>query len=108
VAKTSPAITAQYDDRLVPLPLRSIGSDLRERLARARDAVLKVTGHARLLDGNPVLQRSIDVRNPYIDPINLIQTEVLSRLRRAPDDERLLEAMLVTVNGIAAGMRNTG
>jgi phosphoenolpyruvate carboxylase len=108
VAKTSPAITAQYDDRLVPLPLRSIGSDLRERLARAREAVLKVTGHARLLDGNPVLQRSIDVRNPYIDPINLIQTEILSRLRRAPDDGRLLEAMLVTVNGIAAGMRNTG
>jgi phosphoenolpyruvate carboxylase len=108
VAKTSPTIAARYDDRLVPAPLRPIGSDLRERLARATDAVLAVTGHARLLDDNPVLQRSIDVRNPYIDPINLIQVEVLSRLRRAPDDERLLDAMLVTVNGIAAGMRNTG
>ncbi len=55
-----------------------------------------------------MLQRSIDVRNPYIDPINLVQTEVLCRLRKNADDARLLDAMLVTVNGIAAGMRNTG
>lgn len=108
LAKTSPAIAAEYEDRLVPEALHAIGRDLRGRLARATDAVLAVTGHKRLLDGNPVLQRSIDVRNPYIDPINLVQTEILVRLRRDPDDERLLDAMLVTVNGIAAGMRNTG
>jgi len=48
------------------------------------------------------------VRNPYIDPINLVQTEILCRLRKSPDDTRLLDAMLLTVNGIAAGMRNTG
>ena len=107
-AKTSPSIAAEYEDRLVPEALHPIGHDLRARLARATQAVLEVTGHGRLLDGNPVLQRSIDVRNPYIDPINLVQTEILARLRQDPDDERLLDAMLVTVNGIAAGMRNTG
>ncbi|MDH3291411.1 MAG: phosphoenolpyruvate carboxylase [Gemmatimonadota bacterium] len=108
LAKASPAIAAQYDERLVPEGIRSIGTDLRERLERATDVVLQVTGHDRLLDGNPVLQRSIDVRNPYIDPINLVQTEILCRLRKSPDDTRLLDAMLLTVNGIAAGMRNTG
>jgi phosphoenolpyruvate carboxylase len=108
LAKTSPAIAAEYEDRLVPEALHPLGTDLRARLGRAAEAVLAVTGHGRLLDGNPVLQRSIDVRNPYIDPINLVQTEILCRLRRDPEDERLLDAMLVTVNGIAAGMRNTG
>jgi phosphoenolpyruvate carboxylase len=108
LAKASPGIAEQYDERLVPESIRSIGSELRERLERAKQIVLEITGQKRLLDGNPVLQRSIDVRNPYIDPINLVQTEILYRLRQNPDDPRLLDAMLVTVNGIAAGMRNTG
>jgi phosphoenolpyruvate carboxylase len=108
LAKASPGIAEQYDERLVPESMRSIGSELRERLERAKQIVLEITGQKRLLDGNPVLQRSIDVRNPYIDPINLVQTEILYRLRQNPDDRRLLDAMLVTVNGIAAGMRNTG
>lgn len=108
LAKASPGIAEQYDERLVPEGMRSIGSELRERLERAKQIVLEITGQKRLLDGNPVLQRSIDVRNPYIDPINLVQTEILYRLRQNPEDTRLLDAMLVTVNGIAAGMRNTG
>ncbi|HEY3054054.1 MAG TPA: phosphoenolpyruvate carboxylase, partial [Thermoanaerobaculia bacterium] len=60
----------------------------------------------RLLETNRVLRRSIDVRNPYVDPINLVQAEVLRRLRSG--DESLRDAFVVTVNGIAAGMRNTG
>jgi len=108
LAKASPGIAEQYDERLVPENIRPIGSELRERLERAKQILLEITGQKRLLDGNPVLQRSIDVRNPYIDPINLVQTEILYRLRQNPDDPRLLDAMLVTVNGIAAGMRNTG
>jgi phosphoenolpyruvate carboxylase len=55
-----------------------------------------------------VLRRSIDVRNPYVDPINLVQVELLHRLRQVGSDERLRNAFLVTVNGVAAGMRNTG
>ena len=61
-----------------------------------------------MLEENPVLRRSIDVRNPYVDPINLVQVEVLARLRADDDDPALLDAFLVTVNGVAAGMRNTG
>jgi phosphoenolpyruvate carboxylase len=80
---------------------------MRQRLATAIDRVLKVTGHARLLETNRVLRRSIDVRNPYVDPINVIQAEVLRRLREK-DDPALRDAFVVTVNGIAAGMRNTG
>jgi phosphoenolpyruvate carboxylase len=110
VAKASPEITALYDAALVPEALRPLGVALREDLARTERVLLQVTGHAKLLEGNPVLQRSIDVRNPYVDPINLVQAEVLSRLR-APggaSDPALFDAFLSTVNGVAAGMRNTG
>ena len=108
LAKASPDIAAFYDDRLVPASLRSLGTELRERLRGTVAATLRVTGHGELLEHNPVLRRSINVRNPYVDPINLVQVEVLARLRDAGDDPALLDAFLVTVNGIAAGMRNTG
>jgi len=86
---------------------------LRQRLQRAIEAVLAVTGHQQLLENNPVLRRSIDVRNPYVDPINLLQVELLRRLRSARDAHAedavwLRRALLVTINGVAAGMRNTG
>jgi phosphoenolpyruvate carboxylase len=88
--------------------LRPLGEELRQRLARTIDVVLAVTGHTALLETNAVLRRSIDVRNPYVDPINLVQVELLQRLRAHGADERLRAAFGVTVNGIAAGMRNTG
>lgn len=108
VAKASPDIAAVYDDVLVPPHLQPIGVELREDLARTERVLLRVTGHEHLLDENPVLRRSIDVRNPYVDPINLVQAEVLSRLREPGADPGLFEAFLSTVNGVAAGMRNTG
>ena len=107
LAKADSRIAAQYD-RLTPEELRPLGVDLRERLGRAVDAVLAVTGHDALLQANPVLRRSIDVRNPYVDPINLVQVELLRRLRAPDPDPALFDAFVVTVNGIAAGMRNTG
>ena len=55
-----------------------------------------------------MLRRSIDVRNPYVDPINLVQIELLARLRHPDAAPELMRAFAVTVNGIAAGMRNTG
>jgi phosphoenolpyruvate carboxylase len=108
VAKASPEITALYDAALVPEALRPIGVALREDLARTERVLLQVTGSEKLLEENPVLRRSIDVRNPYVDPINLVQAEVLRRLREPGADPALFEAFLSTVNGVAAGMRNTG
>src|SRR5688572_1548268 len=108
LAKTDGRIAAEYERRLVPDQLRPIGIELRTRLSRAIAAVLRVTGHRELLEDNPVLRRSIDVRNPYVDPINLVQIELIRRLRDGQDDARLHHAFKVTVNGIAAGLRNTG
>ena len=70
--------------------------------------MLGVTGHRELVGDNPVLRRSINVRNPYVDPINLVQVELLRRSRSGQADETLERALLVTMNGIAAGLRNTG
>jgi phosphoenolpyruvate carboxylase len=108
LAKTDAGIAAEYDRQLVPAPLQPLGADLRQRLARAIAGVLQLTGHRDLVEGNRVLRRSIDVRNPYVDPINLVQIELVRRLREGADDPRLRHAFKVTVNGIAAGMRNTG
>jgi phosphoenolpyruvate carboxylase len=108
LAKTDARIAAEYDRRLVPDELRSLGEELRDRLARTIAATRSVTRHRDLVGDNPVLRRSIDVRNPYVDPINLVQIEVVRRLRRGDADERLRDAFAVTVNGIAAGMRNAG
>jgi phosphoenolpyruvate carboxylase len=119
LAKADGGIAAHYDRHLVGPEHHELGRSLRDRLQRAADAVLQVTGHTRLLEDNPVLRRSIDVRNPYVDPINLVQVELLRRLRgesaRAeegvPESEterELRRALLVTINGVAAGMRNTG
>jgi phosphoenolpyruvate carboxylase len=107
LAKTDSRIAAEYDRRLVPPALQPLGTALRARLDRAIAGVLAVAGHVELLEANPVLRRSIDVRNPYVDPINLVQVELLRRARRQ-DDERVRDALRVTINGVAAGMRNTG
>jgi phosphoenolpyruvate carboxylase len=117
LAKADAGIAEHYDRQLVPPEYRDLGHALRERLQSAIQAVLQTTGHRDLLDDNPVLRRSIDVRNPYVDPINLVQVELLRRLRGRsagpsseddPETARLRRALLVTINGIAAGMRNTG
>jgi len=108
LAEADPRIAAQYD-RLVPAAQRPLAAMLRERCRRAAEAVLAVMNERDLLHDNPVLRRSIDVRNPYVDPINLVQIELLRRMRSgAAADPQLQHAFVVTVNGIAAGMRNTG
>lgn len=70
--------------------------------------MLQVSSHHRPCENNPKLRRLIEMRNPYIDPINMLQVEILKRLREDPDNSRLRDALMVTINGIAAGMRNTG
>ena len=61
-----------------------------------------------LLDANPTLARSIRNRRPYIDPLNHLQVELLRRLRAGDTDDRVKRALLITINGIAAGLRNSG
>ena len=99
LAKTDCRVAEHYDQQLVPADLRPLGAKLRTRLADTVAHVLAVTGRQGLLADNQVLRRSIDVRNPYVDPINLVQVELLRRLRRkGTSDERLRHAFLITVN----------
>jgi phosphoenolpyruvate carboxylase len=75
--------------------------------------ILAVNQHRQLMDEEPVVQRSIALRNPYVDPLNYIQVEMLRRLRALSDAEGpkatpLRDVIVLTVNGIAAGLRNTG
>ena len=87
-------------------------TSLREQVESAHEkttkALCEVLGSEELLQDNPTLRRSIAVRNPYVDPLNVLQAEFLRRLRAGDEDPLLRDAFLITVNGIAAGLRNTG
>ena len=72
-------------------------------------AILQITGQSELLDNNPVIQKSIRLRNPYTDVLNLLQTELLRRWRALPEDKsELRQSMFLAINGIAAAMHSTG
>jgi len=79
---------------------------------RGRSAILRITGRADLLDSDPVIQRSVELRNPYTDVLNLIQVELLRRFRRTMEDsedrKELRRAIFLSINGIAAAMQSTG
>jgi phosphoenolpyruvate carboxylase len=79
-----------------------------EEFERTKRMVLRLTGQTTLLEKNQVLARSIRLRNPYVDPLSLIQVELLRRKRAGEKDENLNYALAATINGIAAGLRNTG
>jgi len=67
-----------------------------------------ITGQSELLEANPALSRSLRNRSPYIDPLNHLQVELLRRFRAGETQERTRRAILLTINGIAAGLRNSG
>jgi phosphoenolpyruvate carboxylase len=83
-----------------------------EEHAACVGALLKITGNENLLDDSPVLQRSIRLRNPYVDPLSYIQVSLLRRLRTLPanstERETVLNTLLLTISGISSGMLNTG
>lgn len=107
LAKADPEIAAYYEQRLVDEELHPLGEILRQNLRDARQLLLDLTGHKELLAANPVMRQSIDVRNPYIDPLHYLQAELLFRDRHYPN-ETVEKALMATMTGIAAGMRNTG
>ncbi|HSB02682.1 MAG TPA: phosphoenolpyruvate carboxylase [Anaerolineales bacterium] len=86
---------------------------IRSEYDQTCEIVLAISGHTNLLDAEPVTQVAIQLRNPYVDPLNYIQVEMLRRIRSLPNQEgeeaqALREVISVTINGIAAGLRNTG
>ena len=100
---------AQAYNVLAAAPLHRFFVDIRLEYAKARDAILKIKGHTALLDGDPTLQRSIQLRNPYVDPMNLMQVDLLMRWRATQREDRdLFEALLASISGIAQGLQSTG
>jgi phosphoenolpyruvate carboxylase len=90
---------------------RRVAGAIDEEFARSIDELLRLTGRRRLLDASPRLQRSIELRNPYVDALSELQLEALSALRAGPPTatRRQLERLIqLTVNGIAAGLQHTG
>lgn len=87
---------------------RAVFDRLEAEYENTRQAVLAVTGQKLLLETNPVLSRSIRLRNPYVDPMSLIQVELLRRKRAGDATGQLQRAIAATINGISAGLRNTG
>ena len=109
LAKSDAQIAAYYERRLGLPGDRQLGQQLRSRLLDMTDLVNTITGHSLLLQNNAVIRRSIEVRNPYLDPLHVLQVELM-RASRAHTEESAEEtrALMITVAGIAAGMRNTG
>ena len=108
LAKANLKIAKLYDDRLVDDELKPLGEQLRRQMQETQDTLLQITGEAKLGDNNKVLFRLIADREAYLAPINVLQVELLRRLRLEPDNCRLRDALLIAINGVASGMRNTG
>ena len=110
LAKADADIARLYDERLVQPDLLPLGAHLRDLLSQACSVVLGLTGQSQLLAHSPDTLEFIRLRNTYLDPLHLLQAELLARSRRqeAAQDSPLEQALLVSVAGIAAGLRNTG
>jgi phosphoenolpyruvate carboxylase len=112
LAKADPDVAALYFERLVGAELAPLGAHLLECYHQTVAMVLDVLERERLLDDNDALRRSIALRNPYVDPLNILQAELLARLRSPAiepgEKQEIEEALLTTMQGVAAGMRNTG
>ena len=108
--KADEALTKFYEERLVPEELWPLGERLRENLVLTRETVLETIPEHKLMLEQPWIKESISLRNPYVDPLNMLQAELLSRSRKAGSEicPVIDQALMVTIAGIAAGLRNTG
>jgi phosphoenolpyruvate carboxylase len=109
IGKADGPICTYYEEQLVPVEYRGLGQELRGDLKALEGLINKMKKQDVLLNDDPMLRQSLEVRKPYVDPLNYLQAELLKRYRSSetisPDLERALK---VTMAGIAAGMRNTG
>ena len=109
LAKSDLAIASRYMQLVEDAELReAIFSRLHAEWQASVDALLSILDQKSLLERNPALARTIRNRFPYIDPLNYVQLELLKRYRNGDTDERVVQGIHLTINGIAAGLRNSG
>ena len=109
LAKSDMSIAKLYSELVTDAELRvRVFDRIREEYERTTRAVLRLTRQKQLLENNPVLARSIRLRNPYVDPMSFMQVELLRRRRGGEDSVEIHNALGATINGISAGLRNTG
>jgi phosphoenolpyruvate carboxylase len=109
LAKSSIAIASRYAELVPDATLReNIFGRIRREWHTSIETLLKIMGQERLLQGNPLLERSIRNRFPYLDPLNHVQVELLKEHRAQNPDEQVLRGIQLTINGISAGLRNSG
>ena len=109
--KADPRISEAYDARLVPDELKHFGEALRTELKDSIESLLALTGQKGIMDNDPSGKESMEIRAAYLQPLHYLQIELLERIREAGEDAHnttLERAMMVTIAGIAIGMRNTG
>jgi len=109
--KADPRISEAYDERLVPKELKHFGEALRAELKESISSLLAITGDGDIMKNDPQGKESMEIRAGYLQPLHYLQIELLDRIRKAGDDAQntsLERAMMVTIAGIAIGMRNTG
>jgi phosphoenolpyruvate carboxylase len=108
LARADLDIAEQYQE-LAPESLRHYFANIRAEYGAAREHILAIKDSRNLLDTDPTLQRSIQLRNPYVDPMNLMQVDLLQRWRASDCRDRdLFEALLASIAGIAQGLQSTG
>jgi phosphoenolpyruvate carboxylase len=109
LAKSSIAIASRYAELVPDAALReNIFGRIRREWHASIETLLDIMGQDRLLQGNPLLERSIRNRFPYLDPLNHVQVELLKEHRAQNPDEQVLRGIQITINGISAGLRNSG
>jgi phosphoenolpyruvate carboxylase len=109
LAKTDLDLALLYVERLVPEGHRGPFTVVHEEFDRTVAEVLAVLGTSSLLEDDPVLARTLEIRAAYLDPIHVLQVELLARSRERDDESAALRrALLLSINGIANGLRNTG
>jgi len=109
LAKTDLAIASRYADLVTDAAVReAIYPKLAAEHRTTVHWLLQITGQTGLLDDNPTLARSIRNRFPYLDPLNHVQVELLRRYRAGQNDTRTKRGIHLTINGLAAGLRNSG